>query len=228
MRLDSRLSAIAELVRDNKRVADVGTDHAYLPLWLVRSGKCPYAIACDIREGPLANARKNVLAYGCRDMVDLRLCDGLSAVCGDEVDDVVIAGMGGDLISRIIAAADWLKDSKKRLVLQPMSSVEELRDYLCSAGFEIIREKVCIDGDKIYTVMLAWYNGEEFAADEMFRYIGKVDPYDEQGRRYILRQIDRLRAKAGGLKSSERYGDQADGILRLAEKIEILLTPSGR
>ena len=135
MKLDQRLSAVAALVRLGSRLADIGTDHAYLPVWLVQNGVCPAAIAADLRPGPLEAARRHVAAAGLEDRISLRLGDGLAPVFPGEADDIVIAGMGGETIAAILAAADWLADARLRLVLQPMSRAEETRRWLLKNGF---------------------------------------------------------------------------------------------
>ena len=111
MKLDERLSLCAQMVRDGAAVADIGTDHAYLPVYLVECGKIHKAIAADVREGPLENAKGNISKNGFDQQIKTVLSDGLEKISPDEADDIVIAGMGGELIIRIISAAAWLKDS---------------------------------------------------------------------------------------------------------------------
>ena len=128
-RLDPRLELCASFVREGCRLADIGTDHAYLPVWLLKKEKISYAIAADIHLGPLRRAEKNIRKYHVEEKVSIRLSDGLETVFPIEVDDIVIAGMGGETIAKIIAEAPWLKDEKKHLILQPMTSAEDLRRY---------------------------------------------------------------------------------------------------
>ena len=120
------------------RLADVGTDHAYLPACLLMEGKIPSAIAADLREGPLRRARETAAEYGCGDRMAFRLCDGLSGIRPEETDAVVIAGMGGETIAQILEAAPWVRTRKIPLVLQPMSSIPELRQWLGEDGFHIL------------------------------------------------------------------------------------------
>ena len=127
LELTPRLRLLADWVPPGARLADVGTDHAYLPVWLVQNGVCPAAIAADLRPGPLEAARRHVAAAGLEDRISLRLGDGLAPVFPGEADDIVIAGMGGETIAAILSAADWLADARLRLVLQPMSRAEETR-----------------------------------------------------------------------------------------------------
>lgn len=153
--LSPRLRLAADLVPKGARLADVGTDHAYLPACLLMEGKIPSAIAADLREGPLSRARKTAAEYGCGDRMAFRLCDGLSGIRPEETDAVVIAGMGGETIAQILEAAPWVRTRKVPLVLQPMSSLPELRQRLEEGGFRILEERLAREGDTLYVVMRA-------------------------------------------------------------------------
>lgn len=152
--LSPRLRMVAELVPAGVRLADVGTDHAYLPAALLQEGKIPFAIAADLRQGPLASARATVRRYGLEGKVAFRLCDGLTGIQAEEVDSVAIAGMGGETIAAILAAAPWTRERDVPLILQPMSSIPDLRQWLVENGYCIIREELCREGDNLYTAML--------------------------------------------------------------------------
>lgn len=139
LHLSPRLQAVAELIPFGSRVADVGTDHGYLPVWLRQNGVSRYVIASDLNELPLASARDS--AARCEaDGIDFRLCDGLRGISPDEVDCVVIAGMSGETITAILAAADW-DWTGKRLVLQPMTKRHELLAWLYERGFHAAAER---------------------------------------------------------------------------------------
>ena len=153
--LDKRLSAVAALVRQGSRLADIGTDHAYLPVHLVQSGVCPSAIASDIGAGPLDAARRTVTENGLTSEIALRLGDGLATVKAGEVEDVAIAGMGGETIVAILEAAPWVQNEGIRLILQPMTRAEDLRRWLLTHGFTILGEHLIIaahtgDGDILH------------------------------------------------------------------------------
>ena len=124
--LDARLHAAAQMIRPQSRVVDVGTDHAYLPVWLVKREICREATGVDINEKPLQKARRTVEKYRVEDRVHLVLSDGLKGVAPDGFDDIVIAGMGGESIADIIENAEWLKNPQKRLILQPMTNAHRL------------------------------------------------------------------------------------------------------
>ena len=178
IKLDTRLKMAAEEVRDGKRIADIGTDHAYLPAYLIENNICPFAIAADIGKGPLENARKVVSASkDLSEKIELRLSDGLKEIKEDEVDDIVIAGMGGILIAEILTAAPWVKNKSKRLILQPMSHAEDVRKYLCENSFEILKEKACTDGKHNYIIITAEFADKENDKDDAFYYKGLIQ-YD--------------------------------------------------
>ena len=152
--LSPRLRMVGELVPAGARLADVGTDHAYLPAALLLEEKIPWAIAADLRQGPLDRARATVGSYGLTGRVEFCLCDGLAGVRPEEVDAIAIAGMGGETIAAILNAAPWTRERDLPLVLQPMSSMPELRKWLQDNGFRIETERLAREGDALYTALL--------------------------------------------------------------------------
>ena len=151
--LSPRLRLAADLVPQGARLADVGTDHAYLPAGLLLEGKIPWAIASDLRKGPLDRARETARQYGCGDKMAFRLCNGLAGIRPGEVDAIVIAGMGGETIAQILEAAPWVLEEKIPLILQPMSSLPELRKWLGQHGYAIAKEQLAREGETLYVVM---------------------------------------------------------------------------
>ncbi len=223
--LSKRLQMVFRSVPSNSVVADIGTDHAFLPIALIKSGVASRVIACDIAEGPLSVARRNVERSGV-DNIELRLSDGLKAVDGAEADVVTIAGMGGDLISRILAAAPWVKNQDKRLVLQPMTSADSLRDYLFAEGFKIVSELAVTDCKRVYSVITAEYDGAVRCPSEAERLIGglKNDPSPD-ATKYIEIQLKRISACAESLKTVERkQNEYSSAVAARDELIEILNT----
>ena len=155
LELTPRLRAAAELVPEGARLADVGTDHGYLPAWLLLRGRIDSAIAADLRPGPLDRARQTAARYGLTEQMDFRLCDGLSAVSPGEADAVVIAGMGGETIAAILSAAPWVREAGCPLILQPMSAQPFLRRWLQANGYAVEREVLAREGETLYTIFLA-------------------------------------------------------------------------
>lgn len=150
MSLRPRLKMAADMVRCGSSLADIGTDHGYLPAWLVKSGKCKSAVAADLRKSPLENAAETIRIYGVEDKVSLRLSDGLDCILPEEADDIVFAGMGGTLIAQLMERTEWLKDKSKRVIVQPMTHSENVREYLIKNGFEILFENACRDDGRDY------------------------------------------------------------------------------
>ena len=151
--ISKRLLCCASMVAPGARVADIGTDHGYLGIHLLQTGAARYVIACDLRKDPLENARRNAKRYGVDGAMELRLSDGLDRIRPDEVDTVVMAGMGGDLIQKILAQCPWRRKAGLQWILQPQSAGNVLRRWLCEDGFEIQREEPVQDGHFLYTVM---------------------------------------------------------------------------
>ena len=150
--LTPRLKAIADRVPEGCRFADIGTDHAYLPVWLLLQGKISCAIAADLREGPLSRARKTAERFCVAERTSCRLCDGLTGINADEVDAVAIAGMGGETIAMILEAAEWTRHGTK-LFLQPMTSFQDLRFWLQKNGYSIQEETIVREGKRLYTIL---------------------------------------------------------------------------
>jgi len=194
--LDNRLMLCASFVRQGCTLADIGTDHAYLPVWLIKNNVISKAIACDINEGPLKAGKADVEKHGLCDKITLRLSDGLENVSSHECDDIVIAGMGGELIARIIANCNWAKDTKKHFILQPMTKPEVLLQFLYENGFEILAQKACTSDKKHYTVMLVSYSGvvKSFGASDL--YLGKLDTSDDNSKLYLSHTLSHLEKRA--------------------------------
>lgn len=152
--LTPRLKALAARVRPGAALADVGTDHGYLPVRLLLDGTIPFAVASDLRAGPLARARETARRYGMEERISFRLCDGLSGIRAPEAGSIAIAGMGGDTIAAILEAAPWVREGKQ-LLLQPMTHGEALRGWLWENGFQIERELLAKEGKRLYCVIEA-------------------------------------------------------------------------
>lgn len=196
--LDNRLSLCASFVRKGAKLADIGTDHAYLPIWLVTNNIVDTALACDINEGPLKSGQADIKKFGLSDRITLRLSDGLQNVSENEADDIIIAGMGGELIVKILSACTWAKSKGKHYILQPMTKCDTLIRFLYANGFEIIAQKACECDNKHYTVMLTHYTGTKTTITEGMCYIGKLDVTDENSICYLKHIISHLNKRAIG------------------------------
>lgn len=193
-----RLSLCAQYVREGSRLADIGTDHAYLPIALCLEGQIPSALACDINPLPLRTAADNIARYGLGDRIATRLSDGLDAVQPDEADDVVIAGMGGELMVSILSRAPWIKNGDKRLILQPMTHHEDLIGWLYDNGFIIEEQQAVSDDGKYYTVLCACYSGTARTHDLLADIIGALDTQRPDSRGFLARCLNNLRNRSKG------------------------------
>lgn len=170
--LDNRLLSAASLVRPGVYVADIGTDHAYLPIYLCQAGIVPGAVAADINLGPLQRASAHIRACGLDGVIETRRCDGLQGLEQAGCRDYVICGMGGELIARILAQAPFIQNSDYHLILQPMTAHCVLRQYLWENGFSILQEKLS-KTDRIYQVFSVQYTGQREESNYAQRVLGK-------------------------------------------------------
>ena len=164
MELSRRLQAVEQFVTEGNRLADIGTDHGYVPIDLLLKGRIPSAIAMDVNEGPLRQARAHVSFYQLEDRIQLRLSDGLAALQKGEADTVLIAGMGGALTVRILEEGkhvlseeekDGTVSSVPELVLEPQSELKKVRRYLAENGWKITDENMVLEDGKFYPVLKA-------------------------------------------------------------------------
>ncbi len=172
IKLSKRLSAAAELSRGGSFVADVGTDHAYLPLWLLLEGRIRGGVVSDIHQGPIDRAAAHIRQYGAEGRLIPVLCDGLSGLSSYEPEDIFILGMGGELIARIIGESPMTRRAGVRLILQPMTHPEILRRFLSENGYAVVEETLVKD-DKIYQILAAEYTGISEELDELSLLFGK-------------------------------------------------------
>ena len=173
MKLSKRLQTIADFVKKNSVVADIGTDHAHIPIYLIENNIIEKAYACDINKGPLEKAKENIANFGVSEKIVLRLSNGLDKMSNKEVDTIIIAGMGGELIIDILNRGKVFFDKKNTFILSPHTKTDEVRDYLIRKGFTIIKEDMCIDEGKFYTVMEVRYTGNTVMYSEAELLYGK-------------------------------------------------------
>lgn len=218
-KLSKRLLCAASFVRDGDFVADVGTDHAYLPIYMYKAGKIRGAVVSDINQGPIDRAKRNICEYSCGNAIIPILSDGLCKIDEFSPNTVFILGMGGELIVNIISKAEWLKDKRTRLVLQPMTHPEILRAYLLDNGFEIVEEAMVDDG-KIYQVIVAEYTGEIGCFDRLELFFGRRNL--ERGDDLLVSALDRelsiLSARLEGKRKAGLCGGEDAELFDLIEK----------
>lgn len=155
----ARLSSAVPYITFGGCVADIGTDHAYLPIYLMQKGIISRSVACDINEGPIESARVHIAEAGFSDRIVTLHTDGLHGVEPYAPDDVLIFGMGGELIVKILSEAPWIQNERIGLILQPMSRASALRRWLCENGFSIVGEALSYE-EKYYQTIAARYTGE--------------------------------------------------------------------
>lgn len=220
--MDNRLMTCVRLCRGG-RVADIGTDHGYLPCYMVKNGLCTDALACDVAPKPLESAKAHIRESGLEDRITAVLSDGLKNVPLQGVTDIVIAGMGGELISDILEGCPELKtaDPAVNLVLQPMTKWDVLRRHLFENGFEVTAELACVEGRFVYSVMQARYTAKKppYQCDLRYLYCGLVTPDTPEGKEYLRRQALRLKTAGEGKLSSPTQKETAREMLELSAEI---------
>ncbi len=222
IRLDARLSAVAAQVRSGVTLYDVGTDHAYLPVYLVKQGVISRAVASDVAEGPLASAKETVAMAGLSDRIETVLSDGLQNVTLSPPCDVTIAGMGGDLMARILSDKPEVKNTDIRFILQPMTKQEHLRRYLGENGFAIETELVAEEG-KLYEILVCRYTGEPYRLTGEELLIGRRGARREDALFYRL--VDKKRQALCRTVEGKRRGGEIDPPEEtLAAALETILT----
>lgn len=207
--LDNRLRTAAELCRSGKIAADVGCDHAQLACRLAME-KSALVIASDVRDGPLEAARRTVSETGVENIRIVK-SDGLAEI--DFADDVIICGMGGELIARIIGGCRFL-NADTRFILQPMTRAEFLRNWLYENGFELLEERIAYDGERGYTVMLAAHTGVSRKLSAVEALTGKITD-----RNFLRRIAEKLTKNADGMEKSHNSAEHAKVLRDMANEI---------
>jgi len=174
MELSIRLKTIASMIEECDSAIDVGTDHGYVPIYLVENGVIKNAIASDINRGPVEKARKNINQSNVNDKVSCRLGSGLSTVSRGEVQIAIIAGMGGNLIRDILEADLDVVKEFKYMILQPVQNAEILREYLYITGYDILDEEICNDDGKFYEIIKVKYDNKPIEVDKIYYEISKI------------------------------------------------------
>lgn len=193
MELSIRLEKIASMVEICEKVADIGTDHAYIPIYLIENGICKRAVASDINKGPVEKAKKNILLNGLEDEIECRLGGGLSTLKPGEVNCAIIAGMGGNLIRDIIQQDEIVFEKLDYCILQPVQNPEVLRKFIYKMGYTIIDEELCFEEGKYYEILKIKYGEKNISIDPIYYEIGKklIDKKQPLINSYINYKLDR-------------------------------------
>lgn len=218
---DARLESALPYLTVGGIVADIGTDHAYLPIHIIRQGISRRAVACDINRGPIEAARRNIEIAGLSDRIDTLQTDGLHGVERFHPDDILIFGMGGELIVKILSEAPWIKHSKVGLILQPMTKAETVRAWLLDNGFSIEGETLSYV-DQYYQTIHAKYGGERIEYTPAELMLGKLILQSGSPllKGYVQRKAEVLANVIDGKKKGN--ADTADEERLLAELRELL------
>ena len=220
--LDDRLGAVAAFVRRGSLVADIGCDHAYLSIWLVKNNVARHVIASDINEKPLYRAQKNIIAEGVSDLITLRRCSGLAGIEQFGPEDIIIAGMGGEQIVTVVEEASFVRRNGIRLILQPMTRPERLRRALCRLGFAIRNESLASADGWIYQIICAEYgDGADRPLTPAEFLLGRhiIGRRGELFEKYLDRQINLTAARMSARRNAGQECE-ADSLL-LHELISI-------
>lgn len=203
MQLSKRLMQVASFVSEGNRLADIGTDHGYIPIYLVKNGVVPYAYAMDINKGPLLRAKEHIEKEGLCDKIETRLSNGLDKLFSNEADSVLIAGMGGALIVDILVRGEEVLASVDELILSPHSEWEDVRRYLAINGYDIIREEMLVDIGKYYVIIKA-KKGSLKDYDEVSYKYGKllIEAKSEVLKEYLLKEKDKYLTILDNLKAN--------------------------
>ena len=213
--LDQRLLTSANFVRAGAVLADIGTDHAYLPIFLLKEDRISRAVLTDINKGPLASAEKNARDMGVIDKCTFVLCDGAKELACMGITDYTVCGMGGELIASIIKAAPHLCQNGVRLILQPMSRPAAVRECLCSVGFEILDERYSTSQGKYYLTILAEYTGKVKSLPCEILELGEEYPHPCDEKEYIEYMKMRKSALEKSIRGKAMGGTESEFDFRL-------------
>ncbi len=225
--LSPRLQKIADMILPCRCMADIGTDHAYLPVWLCSQGRCNTAIASDLSPGPLGRAEATVCRYGLKDRISLRLGSGAEPLVPGEADVIVIAGMGGLLIAELLKAKPQVFAAAKQILLQPMSSIPELRETLYQNGYTIDKEVLVREEEKLYHILSVLPCPESEPMKQKDWYLGRclLRAGSEHLTEYLTAKKHQLEKKIAGLKQARTAIDSQElqdlsALLQTIQKLE--------
>ncbi len=207
IKLDKRLTAVAHMVKEGSTLVDIGSDHAYLPIYLCQKGVIQRAAATDVHKGPVKNAEDNIASEGLSDKITARLADGMDGLDLENYDTVTVCGMGGELIFRIINN-EKVKTLRPNLILQPMSSIDDLSFLLAGEGFEIYDDTLVRDGGRIYRIMMIKYTGNPYKISYLEAHAGRINLQKRSGE--VLELVKRLKEKLNLRLLGKSASEQTD------------------
>lgn len=218
MQLSKRLKALTDMVTRGNRVADIGCDHAYVSIYLMKNHIASHVIAMDVNKGPLARATENIAARNLSNDIETRLSDGAKKLQEGEADTILIAGMGGGLVIKILSESMNVVRGCKELILQPQSEIHLVRRFLHQEGYEIVEEKMLIDEGKYYTMMRV-VPGVESYDKAVFDYFGKqlLEEKDVTLKAYLDHEYGKMKAILAQLEASEKRPEER--IAELKEEV---------
>jgi len=214
MQLSKRLLTIADMVTKGNRVVDVGTDHGYIPIYLIKNKRIPNAIAMDIGKGPLERAKTNIQKENLELYIETRLSDGVQALYAKEADTMIIAGMGGGLVKKIIEEGREVLKMVREYILQPQSDIEMVRKYLEQEGYTIKEERMVLEDGKFYPIMRVCSGIEKYKREIYYKY-GKILLEEKNDILYLF-----LKKELDTYKKLEEQLTNSDGehiLIRLEE-----------
>lgn len=218
--LSKRLEQVALMVTKGNTIADIGTDHGYVPIYLIKNNICPKAYAMDINQGPIEIAKNNIISYGLEEQIIAIQSDGLDMLEPNKADTVIIAGMGGELIVNILEKGlkklENCKKPIKELVLSPQKRIDMVRKYLMDNNWHIVDEKMLIDMNKFYTIIKAEKGKEEVAYKPEELLYGRIllNRKDEILRQFLEEEKNKFEnVRATMVESNSQGIDEVDKIL---------------
>ncbi len=233
MELSKRLQMVADMVTEGKILADIGTDHAYIPIYLIKNKKVNKAIAMDINKGPLKIAKENISTHNLSHLIETRLSDGLSNLNESEADTITIAGMGGTLISQMLTKGKNKLNANNQLILQPQSEWSLVRKTLHQSNYKIISEKILIEDNKYYIAIKSTKDEENYTKEtytkEIYYKYGKLllTTQDKTLYKYLKKEKTKLEALSQTLtklttqNASDRLKEIAQELTQIKEALEL-------
>lgn len=210
MQISDRLKLVISFVSPCRSAADIGTDHGYVPIQLVKSGIVKRAYAMDINQGPLERAKEHIEAEKLSEYIEVRQSDGLDSLRENEAETVIIAGMGGELTVKILKNGEKVLNSVRELILSPHSEVYLVRKYLIDSGYDILKEKMICDGGKYYTVIKAARSGnnektKKLYDDRIYYLYGRklIEEKDSVLREYLGKKKRQCEQILAGLEAND-------------------------